>query len=228
MEKQTMTGFELARYSAAAKRLWITLALLCGAAFAAPAAVAEGSAERGEVLSYTCLGCHGINGYRNAYPSYRVPRLGGQHPEYLVIALKAYRSGERSHPTMMANANTLSDQDMEDIAAYFASFGETMTGDVVTDDVEAGKEKSAACVACHQESGRSENPIWPVIAGQYEDYLVNALVQYRLANKEEQEAYNVRKNAIMAGLAGTLSDEDIRDLAAYFAAQKGLFNTLVD
>ena len=223
-----MTGFELAGYGTAGKRLLMTFALLCSAALAAPAALAEGSPERGEVLSYTCLGCHGIEGYRNAYPSYRVPRLGGQHPEYLVIALKAYRSGERTHPTMIANANTLSDQDMQDIAAYFASFGETMTGDVVTDDVEAGKEKSAVCVACHQESGRSENPIWPVIAGQYEDYLANALLQYRLATQEEQEAYNVRNNAVMTGLAAGLSDEDIRDLAAYFAAQKGLFNTLVD
>lgn len=84
-------------------------------------ALAEGDAARGEVLAYTCTGCHGIPFYKNTYPTYSVPKLGGQNEGYVVLALKAYRAGERQHPSMQAQANTLSDQDIEDIAAYLTS-----------------------------------------------------------------------------------------------------------
>jgi cytochrome c553 len=77
--------------------------------------------EKGRLTSYTCTGCHGIKFYKNAYPNYHVPRLGGQNEAYIVSALKAYRSGERSHSTMQAQAGSLTDQDIADIAAYFAS-----------------------------------------------------------------------------------------------------------
>ncbi|MEM6808522.1 MAG: c-type cytochrome [Pseudomonadota bacterium] len=192
--------------------------------YAAPAN-AQGDAERGKVLSYTCQGCHGIEGYRNQYPSYRVPMLGGQHAAYIEIALKAYRSGERSHATMRAQAWSLSDQDIKDIAAYFGSRGEIKDAEVVTSGVERGKEKSQTCVACHGERGVSANEIWPNLAGQHESYLENALLQYQLANKEETAGYGQRNNAVMAGLASTLSKRDIKDLAAYFAAQDGLYTT---
>ena len=88
---------------------------------AAGPAYAEGDAGRGKVKAITCMGCHGIPGYHNAYPNYPVPRVGGQHAEYIVAALKAYKSGERGHSTMQAQAASLSEQDMRDIAAYFAS-----------------------------------------------------------------------------------------------------------
>jgi cytochrome c553 len=102
--------------------------LIIGATFAEPAA-AEGDAGRGETLGYTCLGCHGVEGYRNAYPSFRVPKLGGQKAAYLVIAIKGYRDGKRSHPTMTAQASSLGDQQIEDIAAYLASMNtETVAG----------------------------------------------------------------------------------------------------
>ncbi len=84
-------------------------------------AFAAGDVARGENRGETCLGCHGVASYTNVYPTYKVPKLGGQHPEYMVAALKGYRSGERSHGTMRAQAANLSDQDIEDIAAYFAS-----------------------------------------------------------------------------------------------------------
>jgi cytochrome c553 len=85
------------------------------------AALAAGDAEQGEVKAYTCTGCHGIPGYKNVYPTYHVPKIGGQNYEYLVLALKAYRDGERDHKTMDLQAESLSDQDIEDISAYFAS-----------------------------------------------------------------------------------------------------------
>ena len=92
----------------------VAIVLLCiSCAFMSTAALAEGDASRGESLAYTCLGCHGIEGYRNAYPSYRVPKLGGQHAAYLVAALRGYRDGSRQHPTMKAQAASLSDQDID-------------------------------------------------------------------------------------------------------------------
>ena len=80
-----------------------------------------GNVENGKIISYTCTGCHGIPFYKNAAPVYHVPRLGGQNEAYIVSALKAYRSGDRSHETMKAQAGNLSDQDIADIAAYFTS-----------------------------------------------------------------------------------------------------------
>ena len=88
----------------------------------APGAQAAGDAGAGEHKAQTCMGCHGSPGYSNVYPTYQVPKLGGQHSEYIVAALKAYANQQRSHKTMHANAESLSDQDMADIAAFFAGF----------------------------------------------------------------------------------------------------------
>jgi cytochrome c553 len=85
------------------------------------AALAAGDPEAGHRKSSMCAGCHGIPGYRNAYPEYRVPKLGGQHAQYLASALQSYKSGDRSHPTMRAIAAGLSDQDIADLAAYFSA-----------------------------------------------------------------------------------------------------------
>ena len=88
------------------------------------AALAEGNVEAGAEKAYTCLGCHGVEHYVNVYPTYHVPRIAGQNAEYLIAALKAYRSGTRKHQTMQANAGLLSDQDIEDVAAWFAAQGQ--------------------------------------------------------------------------------------------------------
>lgn len=81
----------------------------------------EGSAEEGRTLAYTCMGCHGIPEYRNAYPAYRVPKIGGQSREYLTNALNEYKRGARRHPTMEAQARSYSDQDIADLAAFLSS-----------------------------------------------------------------------------------------------------------
>ena len=89
---------------------------------APPAAAAlTGDATRGKGLTYTCRGCHGVEGYKNAYPSYHVPKLGGQSEVYLRNALLEYRGAKRKHPTMQAQAESFSEQDIADIAAYLAS-----------------------------------------------------------------------------------------------------------
>lgn len=86
-----------------------------------PAPLPTGDAARGKPLTYTCIGCHGVTGYRNAYPNYHVPKIGGQGAEYLRNALAEYKTGSRRHPTMQAQAQSFSDQDLADIAAYLSS-----------------------------------------------------------------------------------------------------------
>ncbi len=92
------------------------------AATPAPAAApATGNAEAGRTLAYTCQGCHGITGYKNAYPSYRVPKIGGQSAQYLGQALTEYREGKRKHPTMQAQSMSFSTQEIADLAAYLST-----------------------------------------------------------------------------------------------------------
>lgn len=88
---------------------------------AVPALAAEGNKEDGRIKVYTCTGCHGIPGYKNPYPHYHVPKIHNQNYTYLVNALNAYKNGERSHPTMRAQGESLSEQDIADIAAYLSS-----------------------------------------------------------------------------------------------------------
>jgi cytochrome c553 len=191
----------------------LTAVAMAAAVFSA-GAYAAGDPARGAELSTTCMGCHGIAGYRNAYPSYRVPKLGGQKADYIVIALQGYKAKSRPHPTMQAQAASLSDQDMQDLAAFFASQGEPQAGSAPA--TGQGKEKAALCAACHGEAGISAAPTWPNLAGQHRDYIEHALNGYR-AKK--------RQDPVMQGQVGALTDQDVKDLAAYFSAQPGLFTT---
>jgi cytochrome c553 len=95
----------------------LTLAL----ALVAMPALAAGNADDGKIKAYTCTGCHGIPGYKNIYPHYNVPKIHGQNTAYIVAALTAYKNGDRSHPTMRAQGESLSDQDIQDIAAYLSA-----------------------------------------------------------------------------------------------------------
>jgi cytochrome c553 len=102
----------------------IRLGFLVAATTLPAGATAAGNAEAGKTKAFTCMGCHGVPGYNNVYPTYHVPKLGGQNAKYLVSALQAYKTGQRSHETMRAQAVTLSEQDMQDIAAYFEQAGQ--------------------------------------------------------------------------------------------------------
>jgi cytochrome c553 len=103
-----------------ARRIAARVLFVFGVSYAAFGSAQSGDPSAGEEKARMCAGCHGIAGWRNAYPAYSVPKLGGQHAEYLAAALNAYRSKERAHPTMQAVAASLSDQDIADLAAYFA------------------------------------------------------------------------------------------------------------
>ncbi len=105
------------------RRLSLAGPALLAACMISASAAAQGDAEAGRTKAYTCTGCHGIPGYMNVYPSYHVPKLGGQTEAYIVAALKAYAEGDREHPTMEAQARSLSEQDIRDVAAYFATLG---------------------------------------------------------------------------------------------------------
>ena len=80
--------------------------------------------DEGRVIAFSCLGCHGIPFQTNVYPTYFVPKIKGQSAGYIESALRAYRDGSRMHATMQAQANTLSDEDIQNVAAYFAALGE--------------------------------------------------------------------------------------------------------
>ena len=96
--------------------LILALAALCGPASAQVA----GDAAAGHEKTQMCIGCHGISGWRTAFPEvYRVPMIYGQHPAYIIKALQSYKTGERNHPTMRGIARGLTDADMADIAAYY-------------------------------------------------------------------------------------------------------------
>jgi cytochrome c553 len=173
---------------------------------------AAGNPADGEKKFYTCYGCHGIDNYRNAYPDYSVPKLRHQHASYIIAALHEYQTGERPHATMHAQAASLSDQDIEDIAAYLQG-----PEPAKPSSPASGKapKQVAACVACHGETGLGvESPLTPkpaVLAGQHVDYLEQALTAYRNGR---------RKNVVMDGMAKLLtSDEDVKIAAEYFADQ---------
>ena len=82
---------------------------------------AQGDVAEGRLKATTCTGCHGVTGWRNAYPNYHVPRIGGQNYDYLVAALTEYKNGERKHPTMRAQGESLSEADIRDIASFLSS-----------------------------------------------------------------------------------------------------------
>jgi cytochrome c553 len=173
---------------------------------------AAGDPAKGEMKFYTCYGCHGIANYRNAYPDYNVPKLRHQKAEYLIAALHEYRDGTRPHATMHAQAASLSDQDIEDIAAYLQGSAPAKATSAAAPP--KAPKQVAACIACHGENGLGVdgmNPSPPTLAGQHVDYLEQALTSYRNGR---------RKNVVMDSMAALLtSDEDVKVAAAYFAGQ---------
>ncbi len=165
---------------------------------------------RGAKLAYTCIGCHGIDGYKNTYPTYSVPRLAGQSAEYIVIALTGYKDGTRGHGTMHSHAATMSDQDMQDIAAYLAN-SRTVKHNPDVQPQAAPKAVQQLCSSCHGADGVAILPIYPILAGQHADYMEQALHEYQAGT---------RKNAVMSAFASQLKDEDIHEIAEYFAKMK--------
>jgi cytochrome c553 len=193
--------------------LRVGVAIGLGSLAAAPAfaqqAQSAGNAQRGATLASTCLGCHGIEGYRNAYPDYAVPRLSGQQAQYLLSALQEYKSDARQYPTMHLQALSLSDQDMADVAAYLG--GKPLVAAASSASAPQVPQPALVCTSCHGKDGIGVTPMYPSLAGQHASYLARAIQEY-------QTGY--RKNPIMNGMVASLKPADVTAIVDYFSSLK--------
>lgn len=184
----------------------------------------KGDANAGATKIAMCIGCHGIAGYQASFPEvYKVPKISGQSEKYISTVLNAYKKGERKHPTMRGIATSLTDQDMADIAAYYANHGK-VEGAVLPAKATEPNDKVApllakgACASCHGENfAKPIDPSYPKIAGQHADYLFVALKSYKV----EGNATWGRNNGVMGGIAKQYSHAELKELAKYMAAQQG-------
>jgi cytochrome c553 len=197
--------------------------------FSAQAEALKGDVQAGERKNSMCMGCHGIVGYQATFPEvYKVPKIAGQSEKYIVNALVAYKNGQRKHPSMRGIAASLSDQDMADVAAYYAQLGVNASA-APLGKAAAGSAKAAelvakgACSSCHGESfSQPVDPGFPKLAGQYRDYLYIALKSY----KAEGNPNVGRGNAVMAGVAKQFSNPELKVLAEYMASLPGEVKTV--
>jgi cytochrome c553 len=195
----------------------------------APAATAQAAAPAAakslEAKTAMCMGCHGIVRYQTSFPEvYKVPLIFGQSAKYIAAALNAYKKGDRKHPTMRGIATSLSDQDILDMANYFASHGKD---DAAALPDKLGKEpnaqvapllQKAACVSCHGANlSKPIDPSYPKIAGQYPDYLFVALKAYKTENNQAVG----RSNPIMGAIAKQFSNAELKALAEYVSSLDG-------
>lgn len=199
------------------------------------ASAVEGNADAGKTKAASCASCHGVTGI-SAIGTF--PNLAGQKAAYIVKQLADFKSGARANMMMAPMAANLSEQDMADLAAYFSiqkRTSEKVTAndegsapvltasaasvDIVTStgakaiyagDVKAGQGKSAMCASCHGVDGNSAIAMYPKLAGQSANYIAKQLANFKSGE---------RVNSIMAGMVAALSEEDMNDLAAYYAVQ---------
>jgi cytochrome c553 len=169
--------------------------------------VAGDAAAGGRKHAESCASCHGAKGIS---PNDTWPDLAGQNAAYLARILGAYKSGAQSDVMMSPVAQSLSDADVQNLAAYYAGLSCQAPPRAPGAGAAAGKLLAKNCAACHGETGMGANPAWPDIAGQKATYLVNTLKAFRAG---------LRKDPMMAGVVRGLSDADITNLAAYYAAQ---------
>ena len=183
----------------------------------------KADAKAGAQKVAMCIGCHGIPGYQASFPEvHKVPMISGQGAKYIASALDAYKKGDRKHPTMRGIADSLSEQDIADVAAYYAEHGKQ-----VEVPAKPAREPSAqvaqllqkgACVSCHGENfAKPIDPSYPKIAGQHADYLFVALKSY----KTDKGAYVGRSNGVMAGISKQFTNAELKALAGYVSSLEG-------
>ena len=168
---------------------------------------AAGDPAAGQEKFKACARCHGTT----APSGEAVPKLGGQHAEYLGFALEEYLSGERMHAGMKSIAAALSAQDKKDIAAYIARFELTKVPIPGSGERTALEKKLENCRSCHGERGTNFTPHIPRLIGQDERYLLKALKDYQ---------NGTRKNPSMVYVVRNLTDPELAEMAAYYASQK--------
>ena len=197
----------------------LLLPVVMGSLMVSANAVALGDAEAGKAKSVTCAACHGADG-NSAIPAN--PNLAGQVPGYISAQLAAFKSGERKNAIMMGQSMNLSQEDMDDLDAYYASLPARVTSNLTEADAElaAAGEKIyrggfaergiAACMSCHGPSGHGIPKNYPRVAAQHKEYLEQQLLAYKSG---ERMGYN----GIMYDIAFGLSEQQIKELSAYMA-----------
>jgi cytochrome c553 len=214
------------------KTTMFALAVAC-VTVSAGAQTPAGSVENGSKKTAMCVGCHGIVGYQSSFPEvHKVPKIAGQSATYITAALGAYKTGDRKHPTMRAIADSLSEQDIADLSAYYAQLGMSSTGmppaaaaKAPSERVQAlvSRDKENACTKCHGVNFNTPNDATvPKLAGQHPDYLFVALKSYKIEN----HARLGRANGVMAGQAKKYSNAELRELASYIGALPGELKTV--
>ena len=184
----------------------------------------KGDVKAAEGKIAMCIGCHGIVGYKASFPEvYQVPKISDQNAKYIEAALHAYKKGDRKHPTMRGIADSLTDQDIADVAAYYEQHGKTSLELPAKPTREPSVKvaellKKGACVSCHGDNfAKPIDPSYPKIAGQHADYLYVALKSYKV----EKNARVGRGNAIMGGIAKQFTNEELKELANYVGSLEG-------
>ncbi|VTU36809.1 Cytochrome c4 precursor [Variovorax sp. PBL-H6] len=192
-----------------------------------------GNAENGSKKVAMCVGCHGIIGYQASFPEvHKVPMIAGQSATYIVSALTAYKGGDRKHPTMRAIADSLSEQDIADVAAYYSQLG-VQEGDAPPaaaakqpgERVQAliSRDKDNACTKCHGANFNTPNDgTVAKLAGQHADYLFVALKSY----KTEKNLQIGRSNGVMSQQAKKFSNAELKELASYISSLPGELKTV--
>ncbi|MDJ0806068.1 MAG: c-type cytochrome [Gammaproteobacteria bacterium] len=177
---------------------------------------AAGNAEVGQTKSVACVACHGPDGNSPVNPVW--PKLAGQHPKYTEKQLKDFKSGARTDPTMIGMVAPLSEQDMADLAAFFAAQSK-QGGSAAADKVEVGEKiyragnadtGVAACMACHGPAGTGDPQAnFPALAGQHAAYTEKALKDFRSGSRAND------MNKMMRGVAAQMTDDEIVAVSQY-------------
>ena len=192
--------------------------------FTAQAQDITGNAQAGQKINAMCIGCHGIKGYQASFPEvYKVPMISGQNAKYIESALHAYKKGDRKHPTMRGISESLTDQNIADLAAYYSAHG-LVEGQLAPKEVKAPSAEVAAllgkanCASCHGANfSMPIDPSYPKIGGQHADYLFVALKAYKISDNAKVG----RGNAIMASMAKQYSNAELKMLANYISSVQG-------
>lgn len=185
----------------------------CAFSFLTPVQAADLTA--GKAAFETCRGCHSAAHYNNAYPTYYVPKIGGQRKDYVVAALTGYREKQRSHGSMKANAGSLTDKAIENIGAYLETTKGTPAEAPYKGDPSLGKKLAQSCLGCHNKGKDGQSNV-PILEGQYGNYLLKAMKDYQSGK---------RNNPLMQSMLKDLSEADLTNISAYFASQKALLTT---
>lgn len=185
------------------------------------AAMAAGSVEAGQAKSATCMACHGPDG-NSVNPEW--PSLAGQHASYIIKQIKHFKSGERQNPLMTPMAMMLSDQDAEDLAAFYAAQTPRPSGEAEPSKVKVGERLFrggnaatgvAACAACHGPTGRGiPGAAFPAVAGQHATYTAAQLRAYKSGARASDP------NSMMRAIAAKLSEEEIDAVASYLQGMR--------